>query len=131
LWFDVLGGDGPGEERLNICFENAKTIASYIKSRYDRSRFGKIGNEIGYFVKVKDYNANISENLYLLPGDLDLDICSSIIDHIAMAPERKAREKSRTFLSDIIGVFGEVSSLRTLQSPKLLAIFWSTVGPRN
>jgi len=101
----LLGGDGPGEERLNTCFENARTIASYIKSRYDRSRFGKLGSEIGYFVRVREYNTNISENLYLLPGDLDLDICSSIIDHMAMAPERKAWEKSRAFLSDILGVF--------------------------
>jgi len=101
----LLGGDGPGEENLNKCFENSRTIASYIKSRYDRSRFGKIGNEISYFVRVKDFNGNIPENLYLLPGDIDLDICSSIIEHMARAPEKRAWEKSRTFLSDIIDVF--------------------------
>ncbi|MGL4595336.1 MAG: ParA family protein [Thermoguttaceae bacterium] len=101
----LLGGNGIGEENLNACYENSRTIASYIKSRYDRSRFGKLGNETSYFVKAKDYNPTMPENLYLLPGDVDLDICSSIIDYLAAAPERGAWAKSRSFLDDLIGVF--------------------------
>lgn len=101
----LLGGNGKGEDNLNTFFENARTIASYIKSRYDRSRFGKIGNEITFFVKVKDYNDNIPGNLYLLPGDMDLDICSSIIDYLAIAPEKQSWEKSRKLLIDLINVF--------------------------
>ena len=102
----LLGGNGLGEDNLYKCFENSRTIASYIKSRYDRSRFGKIGNEISYFVKVSDFNVSIPDNLYLLPGDIDLDICSSIIDHMARGPEKQAWEKSRRFLSDLMDVFG-------------------------
>lgn len=106
----LLGGNGRGESMLARCYDNGRTIASYIKSRYDRSRFGKIGDEINYFVKVADYNVNIPENLYLLPGDTDLDICSSIIDYLASAPERNAWGKSRAFLLDLIGVFEGVYS---------------------
>jgi len=101
----LLGGDGPGEERLNTCYENSRTIASYIKSRYDRSRFGKLGDEISYFVKVKEFNEKMPDNLWLLPGDVDLDICSSIIDYLASAPERNAWAKSRSFLNELIEVF--------------------------
>jgi cellulose biosynthesis protein BcsQ len=54
---------------------------------------------------VRDYNENMPENLYLLPGDIDLDICSSIIDYLASAPERGAWGKSRSFLGDLISVF--------------------------
>lgn len=101
----ILGGNGIGEENLTKCYENSRTIASYIKSRYDRSRFGKIGDEIAYFVEAKQFNGNMPENLYLLPGDVDLDICSSLIDYMATAPERGAWGKSRSFLNDLIGVF--------------------------
>jgi len=101
----ILGGNGPGEERLNTCYENSRTIACYIKSRNAKSRFEKIGTELTYFVRAKDFNNNIPENLYLLPGDFDLDICASIIEHMARGPEKKAWENSHRLLSDIIGVF--------------------------
>jgi cellulose biosynthesis protein BcsQ len=70
----LLGGNGIGEENLADCYNNNRTIASYIKSRYDKSRFGKIGNGVSYFVRVLEYNRNMPDNLYLLPGDTDLDI---------------------------------------------------------
>ena len=101
----LLGGNGPGEDNLVKCYDNGRTIASYIKSRYDRSRFGKLGDEISYFVKVKDYNSAMPDNLYLLPGDVDLDVCAMIIDFLSRAPERNAWAKSHTFLNDILTVF--------------------------
>ncbi|GHT13883.1 ATPase [Planctomycetales bacterium] len=101
----LLGGNGIGEENLLRCYENNRTIANYIKSRYDTSRFGKVGNEIGYFVQVKNYNDKMPSNLYLLPGDMDLDICSTLIDYIASAPEKNAWAKSRNYLIDLLGVF--------------------------
>jgi cellulose biosynthesis protein BcsQ len=101
----VLGGDGLGEENLEKCYTNGRTVASYIKSRYDKSMFGKIGDEISYFVKAKDYNAAMPENIYLLPGDVDLDICSSLIDHASSSPVRNAWVNSRSYLNDLISVF--------------------------
>lgn len=101
----LLGGNGIGEQNLATCYDNERTIASYIKSRYDSSRFGKMGNEISYFVKIKEFNEEIPENMYLLPGDMDLDICASIIDYLASAPEKNAWMKSRSFLNDLITVF--------------------------
>ena len=42
----LLGGNGKGEDELTKLYNIDRTVASYIKSRYDKSRFGKIGNEI-------------------------------------------------------------------------------------
>lgn len=101
----LLGGNGPGEANLQSCYDNQRTIASYIKARYDRSRFGNVGDETSYFVKVSDYNAEMPKNIYLIPGDMDLDICSTIINYLAQAPEKMAWIKSRKFLSDLITPF--------------------------
>ncbi len=101
----LLGGNGKGEENLTTCFENSRTIASYIKKRYDQSKFGRLGDETTYFVPVKQYNDEMPSNLYLLPGDNDLDICAGIIDYLAQAPQRGAWMTSRRFLDDLISVF--------------------------
>lgn len=101
----LLGGNGKGENNLQICYDNQRTIASYIKARYDKSRFGKLGDETGYFVKVADFNSEMPTNIYLIPGDMDLDICSTIINYLAQAPEKMAWVKSRKFLSDLIEPF--------------------------
>lgn len=89
----ILGGNGKGEDNLEECFRNNKTIASYIKSRYDRARFSLLGNETGYFIKAKQYNDSMPSNLYLLPGDCDLDICANILNFLASAPEKKLGKK--------------------------------------
>ncbi len=101
----LLGGNGTGEENLATCFENNRTIASYIKKRYDQSKFGRLGDETTYFVPVEQYNKEMPANLYLLPGDNDLDICAGIIDYLAQAPQRGAWMTSRRFLDDLISVF--------------------------
>lgn len=101
----LLGGNGKGELNLQKCYENQRTIASYIKARYDKSRFGKLGNETGYFVRVSDYNSEMPGNMWLIPGDTDLDICSTIINYLAQAPEKMAWVKSRSFLNDLIEPF--------------------------
>jgi cellulose biosynthesis protein BcsQ len=101
----LLGGNGKGEINLQNCYDNQRTIASYIKARYDKSRFGKLGDETGYFVKVSDFNPEMPTNIYLIPGDMDLDICSTIINYLAQAPEKMAWVKSRKFLADLIEPF--------------------------
>ncbi|ACD96294.1 ParA family protein [Trichlorobacter lovleyi] len=101
----LLGGNGKGETNLQKCYDNQRTIASYIKARYDKSRFGKLGDETEYFVKVADYNDGMPVNMYLIPGDMDLDICSTIINYLAQAPEKSAWVKSRKFLVDLIEPF--------------------------
>jgi len=101
----ILGGNGIGEENLSRYRENNLTIAGYIKDRYEKARSTKLGTEIQYFVKAHDANNKMPENLFLLPGDFALDICSAIINFLATAPERGAWKKSRLLLNDLIETF--------------------------
>jgi len=116
----LLGGNGKGEDNLTKCYDNGVTIAGYIKSRYDKSRFGKLGSELGYFVNVSDHNKDMPKNLYLLPGDTDLDICSAIINYLAQAPEKNSWAKSRTFLIDLID---SIENDRASKKRKLVFFF--------
>ena len=101
----LLGGNGTGEENLTVFRDNEITIAGYIKRRYETSRFKRLGNESSYFIRCSEFNQNCPSNVYLLPGDVDLDICSALIGYLSSAPERGAWVKSRSFLIDLIESF--------------------------
>jgi cellulose biosynthesis protein BcsQ len=101
----LLGGNGRGEENLVKYCENERTVAGYIKRRYSSSPFSLLGNEVSYFTRVSEENGLMPPNLYLLPGDIDLDICASIIDYIALAPQSQAWIRSRKFLVDLVAAF--------------------------
>jgi cellulose biosynthesis protein BcsQ len=103
----LLGGNGIGEDNLAECFNNERTIVHYIKKRYHTSPFSRIGNEIHYFVKVCDYNLQMPDNLWLLPGNNDLDICAEIIEYIARAPSPGVWIKSRSFVRNLIDIFDD------------------------
>jgi cellulose biosynthesis protein BcsQ len=110
----LLGGNGRGEENLNKLIQNERSIASYIKRRYEVSKFGKIGNETTYFVQVNNLNDNMPGNLWLLPGDVDLDICSTIIDYLAQAPEKNSWLKSRLLLKELLTSFIEMNNKKEI-----------------
>ncbi|MCV5445909.1 ParA family protein, partial [Escherichia coli] len=80
-------------------------IAGYIKERFSKSPLSRLGNESSYFVRANDVNAKMPENLYILPGDVDLDICSRLISHIGSSPVKEAWKKSRSLLVDLIASF--------------------------
>jgi len=101
----ILGGNGTGEENLNSLRDKNATIAGYIKERFSRSPLSRMGNESSYFVKAVSVNYKMPANLYLLPGDVDLDICSRLISHIGSSPVKEAWKKSRALLVDLIASF--------------------------
>lgn len=101
----ILGGNGTGENNLNKFVDSNKTIAGYIKERFKRSALNKLGTEINYFIHANTVNEKIPDNLYLLSGDIDLDVCSRIINHIASSPIKGAWKASRSLLIDLIESF--------------------------
>lgn len=101
----ILGGNGTGEKKLNKLRDSNTTIAGYIKDRFSKSPLSKIGNESSFFQQARTINAAMPENLYLLPGDVDLDICSRLIAHIGSSPVKKAWKTSRSLLSDLMESF--------------------------
>lgn len=101
----LLGGNGTGEQNLASIAQSGFTIAGYIRERYAKSRSRPLGTELGYFVPVSSHNASMPNNLYLLSGDVDLDICSQLIAYMGSAPVKGAWKASRLILDDIIGSF--------------------------
>lgn len=102
----LLGGNGKGEENLSNLQSKGKTIAGYIKERFNKSFGNKLGNETSHFIKVDEYNKAMPDNLYLLPGDVDLDICRQLIEYMGNAPIQNAWKKSRMLLHDLTESFG-------------------------
>lgn len=105
----ILGGNGEGEKKLSDLANNGITIAGYIKERFNKSQFSKLGTELKYFVLANQYNTEMPTNLYLLPGDIDLDICSKLISHIASAPKKESWLVSRSLLIDLVNSFEHLS----------------------
>ncbi|WP_288366571.1 ParA family protein [uncultured Acinetobacter sp.] len=101
----ILGGNGKGAAIVNDFSENNRTIAGYIKERFNTKQSSKLGNESTFFVQAFKYNSKMPENLYVLPGDMDLDICSKIINHLGISPIRHAWKISRSLINDLITSF--------------------------
>lgn len=101
----VLGGNGLGAENVNQLTNSGLTIAGYIKERFTKGQQERIGTETNFFVQAATYNQKMPTNLYLLCGDMDLDICSKLINHMGTSPVRKAWERSRMLINDLITSF--------------------------
>lgn len=110
----ILGGNGEGEAKLTNFVNNELTIAGYIKNRFQQSPYAKLGTESTYFIQAHSENPQMPENLYLLPGDIDLDICSRLIAHIGSSPIKRAWGISRSLLIDLISSFEAVHTNRKI-----------------
>ncbi|MCL2616035.1 MAG: AAA family ATPase [Defluviitaleaceae bacterium] len=101
----LLGGNGEGAKNSLKLIDDKKTIAGYIQARESRSRREKTGDELKYFVKPADYNKNMPNNLYLVSGDMDLDLCSELIRYMEISPQKDSWKISRNLLNDLISSF--------------------------
>ncbi|MGX2975681.1 ParA family protein [Ursidibacter arcticus] len=108
----ILGGNGEGEEKLASLVNNNNTIAGYIKERFNSSQFSRLGTEAKYFIKADTHNPEMPKNLFLLSGDIDLDLCSRIISHIGGSPRRESWKTSRSLLIDLIDSFEKVHATK-------------------
>ena len=91
----LLGGNGAGQENLDKIFDRNLTIASYIKKRASEGSGFLSLNINDYFIKVDAYNSQLPNNLYLLTGDNELDICSNIINYLSTSPAKNSWKNSR------------------------------------
>lgn len=71
------------------------------------------------------------ENLYILPGDVDLDICSRLISHIGSSPVKEAWKKSRSLLVDLIASFEADKTFLTEQKHFLLIVIQVLPATQN
>ena len=106
----LLGGNGAGEKNSLQLMNDKKTIAGYIQVRESRSRRDKTGSELEYFIKPSEYNDKMPDNLHLIAGDIDLDLCSELIRYMEISPQRDSWKISRNLLNDLITSFESMYS---------------------
>ena len=105
----LLGGNGTGENNLFKIHENKQTISHYIAERLKSPyNINLTGSETSYFIKPKDYNNKMPDNLRLVAGSSDLDLYSKGIEFFANA-SRQANQKDawknvKSWLASLIEV---------------------------
>lgn len=99
----LLGGMFDGEENLNQIHsqQNKKTISSYIEDRI-RSPYVSPLSGAGYLTKIKDFNNEIPENLYLVVGDEQLELQSSRVTGAAFPGPADAWRIVHLWITDLI-----------------------------
>ena len=98
----LLGGDGKGQNNLEKLHDKEITIAKYIQNRYKKGRDSLLGTESSFFVNVNTYNKKLPQNLTLVPGDTNLDICSILISEWGGSYLRHAWKNSRMLLKELL-----------------------------
>mgnify|MGYP002515898176 CR=1 FL=1 len=98
----LLGGDGKGQANLEKLFDEGLTIAKYIENRYKKGKDSLLGTETSFFVNVREFNKKLPTNLILVPGDINLDICSILISEWGNSSLRLAWKKSRFVLNELL-----------------------------
>jgi cellulose biosynthesis protein BcsQ len=99
----LLGGMQSGESALDeLGMSNPRcTIAGYIRDRvtspYQNPRTGA-----SYLIKVRDKNQAIAENLYLVPGDEELEVLASRVSGATRPGPDDAWARVHLWLSDLI-----------------------------
>lgn len=108
----LLGGNGKGQTNQFELYEAGRTIAGYIKDRFEGSRYEKLGTELQYFVKVNDYNKTIPANMFLLSGDFELDLASALVSRIEGDPVKEAPVRAMSILKDALSAFEDANKKR-------------------
>ncbi len=99
----LLGGMLRGEAALNELGSTnpRRTIAGYIRDRiaspYQDPRTGA-----NYIMRVSDRNSQVPQNLFLVPGDEELEILASRVSNATQPGPDDAWRKVHLWLSDLI-----------------------------
>ena len=99
----VLGGNGPGAEKLAKLLKPARlTIGGYFDERI-ASPHQLTGSESSYLVQAKTHNSYLPTNLWLLVGDPSLEIQAQVINQIGgQTLPADAWKNVHNWLSDLI-----------------------------
>ncbi|MBF0460018.1 MAG: ParA family protein [Magnetococcales bacterium] len=99
----LLGGMGPGDQNLDQLCNQAprKTISGYMESRI-LSPYINPATGGTFLIQASQYNKNIPENLFLLPGDEQLEMQSSRVLNAAAPGPTDAWRMVHIWISDLI-----------------------------
>lgn len=99
----LLGGMETGEDKLDELAQLSprKTISGYIEDRV-RNPYVSTRTGSSYTVRVSDYNAYVPPNLFLVPGDEQLEIQSSRISRATIPGPTDAWRTVHSWIKDLI-----------------------------
>jgi cellulose biosynthesis protein BcsQ len=99
----LLGGMPNGEAALDELGSSnpRKTIAGYVRDRVTSS-YQDPHTGAGYAMRVADRNSNVPQNLFLVPGDEELEILASRVSKATQPGPDDAWTKVHLWLSDLI-----------------------------
>lgn len=111
----LLGGMQDGEVELDkLCSQNPRrTIAGYIRDRIS-SPYHNPAKGSDYLFQVHSVNPHVPANLYLVPGDEELEMLASRVSHATSPGPDDAWSKVHLWLSDLIQDVKNCLNLSTL-----------------
>jgi chromosome partitioning protein len=98
-----LGGMGGGDAALDQLGATSprRTIVGYVRDRI-ASPYHDPHTGANYLIRVADTNARVPENLYLVPGDEELEVLTSRVSNATQPGPDDAWSKVHLWLSDLI-----------------------------
>jgi cellulose biosynthesis protein BcsQ len=99
----LFGGMGKGDEALDqLCATSPrKTIVGYVRDRI-ASPYHDPHTGANFLIRVADTNPHVPANLYLVPGDEELEILTSRVSNATQPGPDDAWSKVHLWLSDLI-----------------------------
>ncbi len=99
----LLGGMQGGESELDKLgsANPRRTIAGYIRDRIS-SPYHNPSNGADYLLQVQSVNPYVTDNLFLIPGDEELEVLSSRVTNATAPGPDDAWSKVHLWLSDLI-----------------------------
>lgn len=100
----VLGGNGTGADRLQkiLSAKGRKTVGGYFDSRIETPQ-KKNGRETAYLLSAREYNRNLSKNVWLIAGDPSLELQAQVISQIGgQTLPADSWKNVRNWLKDLI-----------------------------
>lgn len=108
----LLGGNESAASSLNSFYAESprRSVGGYFESRLT-SPFIPLADIDPYICRAVDYNTNLPDNLYLLPGDNLLELLSEAIRQASqMALPADAWHKVMRWLNDFVRAFADSSN---------------------
>lgn len=110
----LLGGSTGGGAALNglLAHSPRRSIAGYLEARLN-SPFAMVADVPRYITRPSDYNPQIPQNLYLVPGDNLLELLAEAIRQTSQLDiPLTAWKQVLSWVKDLIGALRELSGTR-------------------
>lgn len=123
----LLGGGTNGESNvMKLCLNqpSPRTVVGYLSTVITNGQGAELPNPMQYTVKASDYNNNLTDNLFILCGDGNLEPISPAITRAADAPALTTTTNPWAWIHNIFRNF--INKFSEVNSDKDLVVFIDT-----